>query len=145
MKKRNISKILSRPKNQRKALMKSLVTGLIEHKQITTTLAKAKAIKPIAEKLISLAIKSLEDNQKLTKIRLLRKKLCQKAVVQLIEIAGIIKNRRGGYLKIIKLPVRKSDFAQMAKIQWVDEEVKEKKEERKKEKKEKDKKENDKK
>jgi len=122
MKKRNEKKILSRPKDQRIALMKSLMSSLIQYSEITTTLAKAKAFKPRAEKQISLAIKGVKNPlQKISKIRQLRKNLCQKSVSDLIGIAEAIKERKGGYLRIIKLPARKSDFAEMAKIEWVDE------------------------
>ena len=122
MKKRNEKKILSRPKDQRIALMKSLMSSLIQYSEVITTLAKAKAFKPKAEKQISLAIKGVKNPlQKISKIRQLRKNLCQKAVSDLIEIAEIVKERKGGYLRIIKLPARKSDFAEMAKIEWVDE------------------------
>jgi large subunit ribosomal protein L17 len=127
MKKGNKLKTLSRPKDQRKALMKSLMTGLIEKGSITTSLSKAKALKPLAEKQVSLAIKGLKTSEeKVAKIRLLKKNLCQRSVNDLLNIAEKIKGRKGGYLRIIRLPFRTSDCSSMAKIEWVDEVVEKK-------------------
>ncbi|MDD3607395.1 MAG: bL17 family ribosomal protein [Candidatus Moranbacteria bacterium] len=122
MKKGNKLKTLSRSKDQKKALMKSLMTGLIENGSITTSLSKAKALKPLAEKQVSLAIKGLKNpEERVAKIRLLKKNLCQKSVDELLKIAEKIKERRGGYLRIVKLPFRTSDCSLMAKVEWVDE------------------------
>ena len=70
--------------------------------------------------MVSLAKKGLGNDQKLAKLRLLKKSLGQKAVAELFVIAEVVKERKSGFLRIIKLPSRKSDFAPMAKVEWVD-------------------------
>ena len=122
MRKRKERKKLSRTSDQRKALLKSLFTGLFSKKQVTTTLAKAKFLKPQAEKLITHVIDASNDPiKKISKIRIIREYVCQKACDELFKSAQFCKNRKGGYLRIIKLPKRSSDFSEMAKVEWVDE------------------------
>lgn len=101
--------------------MKALLVGLIENKKIITTLAKAKELKPFAEKKLSLAKTGLKNNedQKIAKTRILKRVLPVKSVQELFSIAKV-SNRVGGYTRIIKLMSRKSDFAEMALIEWVD-------------------------
>ncbi len=122
MKKRKAKKTLSRTSDQRNALLNTLLVSLIKQKEIKTTLAKAKTLRPFAEKKLSIAIKALSLNatEKISKTRLLRKFICQSAVKELFVIAEKTRNRKGGYLRIIKLPLRKSDASAMAKISWVD-------------------------
>ncbi|MCK5081175.1 MAG: 50S ribosomal protein L17 [Candidatus Moranbacteria bacterium] len=122
MKKRIKSRSLGREKDQKKALMRTLLVSLIENKKIVTTLAKAKELKPYAEKKLSLAKAGLEnsESQKISKTRILKKVLPIKFVQELFLIAKVAK-REGGYTRIIKLMPRKSDSAEMALIEWVDE------------------------
>ena len=100
---------------QRKALLNSLVSSLILHERITTTEAKAKEIAPIVEKKITKAKKG-----DLAARRLLSKDSSSNIVKKLVdEIAPKYKERQGGYTRIVKLGMRKSDGAKMAIIELV--------------------------
>ena len=115
MKKQKKGRKLSREKDQRKALLKSLATALILKEKIKTTEAKAKEFSGLVEKLITRAKKG-----DLASIRLLNSFLSEKIVKKLItEIAPRYKERKGGYTRIIKLVPRKSDGARMAIIELV--------------------------
>ena len=107
---------LSRDKDHRKALIKNLAESVILHESITTTLAKAKAVKPYVERLITRAKKN-----DLTTYRYLLQRLpTQNSAKKALEVLGPrYKDRQGGYLRIIKLPARKGDGAKMAKIEFV--------------------------
>lgn len=107
---------LHRKKSHKEALLRNLSTALILNSKIKTTLAKAKALKPVIEKLISKAKK-----QDLATKRAIYGYLYKKeAVKKLInEIAPKFKDRTGGYVRIIKLGIRKGDGASMAKIEFV--------------------------
>ncbi len=109
-------KKFNRKKGQRKALFKNLANNLIMKGKIETTEAKAKAIRPMAEKLITVAKK-----QNLAALRILLARLSKKAAEKLYhEIAPRYKGRRGGYLRIIKSgKIRKNDGAMMAIIEFV--------------------------
>jgi len=100
-----------------KALMNNLATSLIKHKRIKTTLAKAKALRPFVEKLIS---KAKEDTVHARRIAL--KDLKDRAVVSELfnEIAKKVADRNGGYTRIVKLGFRQGDAAEMAIIELVD-------------------------
>ncbi|MEA1925802.1 MAG: 50S ribosomal protein L17 [Patescibacteria group bacterium] len=124
MKKRKQRRTLSRKKEQRIALMRTLSVSLIKHKRIETTLAKAKEMRPFAEQLATKAKKGLKKGSELAALRLLKKDLPVVAISELMKIAEKIKERKGGYLRIIKLPLRKSDSARMALVEWVDETIK---------------------
>ncbi len=116
MRKRNKKgRILSRPKSQREALLKSLATNLFLQEKIKTTEAKAKELRVVAEKLITKAKKNTLSNN-----RLLVKVLAPHVVKKLVgEIAPNYKSSAGGYTRIIKLGPRKSDGAKMAIIELV--------------------------
>lgn len=124
MKKRKQGRTLSRTKEQRIALMRTLSVSLIKYKRIKTTLAKAKEMRPFAEQLTTKAKKGLEKGSELAAVRLLKKDLPVAAVSELMKIAEKLKERKGGYLRIIKLYSRKSDSAKMALVEWVDESIK---------------------
>lgn len=117
-------KKLGRKRDQRKALKKSLAEALLLHERITTTQAKAKEIRPFIEKLItkSKPAKGLEGETKsLSSIRYLERCLPKKAHRKIIdEIGPRYKERAGGYTRIIKLPPRENDGAEMAMIELVD-------------------------
>lgn len=115
MRKRNKGRIFSRPKNQREALLKSLATALFLHGKITTTEAKAKELRMVAEKMLTRAkINSLANR------RVLAKTLAPQVVKKLVdEIAPGYVKRNGGYTRIIRLGARKSDGANMAIIELV--------------------------
>ncbi|HIJ59079.1 MAG TPA: 50S ribosomal protein L17 [Nitrospirae bacterium] len=102
--------------NQRKALLRGLVTSLIEHQSIETTLAKAKAIKPITEKLVTISKRNDLHSKRLVMSYL----YTRDAVVKLFsEIAPNFSNTNGGYLQIIRNGTRLKDRAPMAIIQFV--------------------------
>lgn len=106
---------LSRKKDQRKALLKSLASAIFLHKKIKTTEAKAKEVSSFAEKCITRAKKG-----DLSSRRILVKYFSKDLVKKLIdEIAPKYKDRKGGYTRIIKLGPRKSDGAKMAIIELV--------------------------
>ena len=108
---------LGRTAEHRKALLANQVCSLIEHQRIKTTLAKAKAIRPLAEKMVTLG-KNGSLHARRTALGTLRQK---NAVRKLFgEIAPRSTNRNGGYTRIVKLGQRKSDSASMAFIEWVD-------------------------
>ena len=117
---------LQRKGDHRDALLINLAVSLIEHTRIRTTLAKAKALRPVAEKLVTLgkrANAAAEDKDALHCRRLAIAKLGNKpAVVKKLfgEIATASKDRVGGYTRITKLGPRRSDSALMAFIEWVD-------------------------
>lgn len=115
-------KKLSREKNQRRALMRSLATNLVDKKRIKTTLAKARSLRPFVEKKVTLAKRCLgkAPEIKVAKIRLLKKDFSQKTIQEIFKLAELFKSREGGYLRIIKITARKSDGAQMAIVEWTE-------------------------
>ncbi len=115
MRKKRTGRKFSRKTGPRKALRKSLLRELFLHERITTTEAKAKEIRPRAEKMIT---KAKVDS--LARRRLIAKELSPDIVKKLFEdIAPRFKERPGGYTRILKLLPRKSDSARMAIIELV--------------------------
>ena len=101
----------------RKAMLANQVCSLIEHERIKTTLAKAKAVRPLAEKMVTLGKKDSLHARR-TALATLRQK---EAVLKLFEeIAPRSATRNGGYTRIVKLGARRSDSAPVAFIEWVD-------------------------
>ena len=108
---------LGRTADHRKALLANQVCSLIEHQRIKTTLAKAKAVRPVAERMVTLG-KNGSIHARRTALAALRQK---NAVRKLFDdIAPRSAERNGGYTRIVKLGHRKSDSAPMAFIEWVD-------------------------
>lgn len=108
---------LGRTAEHRKALLANQVCSLIEHERIKTTLAKAKAVRPLAERMVTLG-KSGSLHARRTAFAVLRQK---DAVKKLFDnIAPRSASRNGGYTRIIKLGQRRSDSAAIAFIEWVD-------------------------
>jgi large subunit ribosomal protein L17 len=108
---------LGRTAEHRKALLANQVCSLIEHERIKTTLAKAKAVRPLAEKMVTLG-KNGSLHARRTAFAVLRQK---NAVKKLFDnIAPRSTSRNGGYTRIIRLGQRKSDSASIAFIEWVD-------------------------
>lgn len=105
-----------RKKGQRKALLKSLIANLVIREKIETTEAKAKEIKPMVERLITIAKK-----QNLAALRILLSRLNKKAAQKLYyQIAPRYLSRNGGYLRIIKAgKIRKNDGSKMAIIEFI--------------------------
>ncbi len=114
-KRNNKGNILSRPKSQRRALLKSLATSLFLHEKMKTTEAKAKEIRMSAEKMITRAKTGTLANR-----RVLAQTLSPVVLKKLMEeIAPKYKTRQGGYTRITKMGPRKSDGARMAIIELV--------------------------
>ncbi len=101
----------------RKSLLANQVCSLIEHQRIKTTLAKAKAVRPLAEKMLTLGKKNTVHARR-TAFAVLRQKDAVKRLFD--EVAPRSVSRNGGYTRIVKLGQRKSDSASMAFIEWVD-------------------------
>ncbi len=111
---------LQRTSTHRTALFRNMAAALIKHEQITTTLAKAKELRPYTEKLVTLAKKGGLSNRRLAHARLLDD-------AQLVKLFDVIApryaERAGGYIRIVKAGVRMSDAADMAIIEFVDRDV----------------------
>ena len=131
MRKRRKTVKLQRTASHRKSLLNTLAKQLVEHRRIRTTLAKAKALRPFAEKLLTYGKKALAAEGKDAKAvaaervhynRLAFAKLRDKDLVHKLvhEIAAASKDRKGGYTRITKLGQRRTDAAPMAFIEWVD-------------------------
>ena len=110
---------LKRSAAHRRALLANLVCSLVEHRRIRTTLAKAKALRPFAERMLTLA-KRGDLHARRTAVSYLRQQGPVKKLFE--EIAPASMERKGGYTRIIKLGQRMSDSAPMAFIEWVDNE-----------------------
>ncbi len=108
---------LKRTASHRKALLANMAISLIEHGRIKTTFGKAKALRPVAEKLVTLAKRDDLHSRRLAIAFLHQKDTVQKLFS---EIAPAAKDRQGGYCRITKLGARMSDSAPMAIIEWVD-------------------------
>lgn len=108
---------LGRTSEHRNAMLANLVCSLIEHKRVTTTLAKAKAARSVAEKMVTLGKKGTVHHRRLAVAR-----LHQEGAAKILfkEIAPAFKDRRSGYTRIIKLDQRQGDAAQRAILEWVD-------------------------
>ena len=108
---------LGRTADHRAALLANLAVALIQHKRITTTLAKAKALKKYVEPLITRS-KNDTTNSRRVVFRYLQNK---EAVTELFkEISVKVADRPGGYTRVIKLGTRQGDAAQIAFIELVD-------------------------
>ena len=108
---------LGRTAEHRKALLANQVCSLIEHQRIKTTLAKAKAVRPLAERMVTLG-KNGSIHARRTALATLRQKRAVKKLFD--DVAPRSAERNGGYTRIVKLGQRKSDSAPMAFIEWVD-------------------------
>ena len=108
---------LGRTAAHRKSLLANQVCSLIEHQRIKTTLAKAKAVRPLAEKMVTLGKKGSLHARR-TALSVLRQKDAVKKLFD--DIAPRNASRSGGYTRIIKLGLRKSDAAPVAFLEWVD-------------------------
>jgi large subunit ribosomal protein L17 len=108
---------LGRTAEHRKALLANQVCSLIEHQRIKTTLAKAKAVRPFAERMVTLG-KNGSIHARRTALAALRQKNAVKKLFD--DVAPRSAERNGGYTRIVKLGQRRSDSAPMAFIEWVD-------------------------
>ena len=108
---------LGRTSSQREALFSSLVSNLILAKRITTTLPKARAVKRMADKMVTVGKKGTlaARRQALSFLKL------DAAVAELFAaVAPAMKDRAGGYTRVIKLGKRQSDSSEMCILEWVD-------------------------
>ncbi|HTI30817.1 MAG TPA: 50S ribosomal protein L17 [Sphingomonas sp.] len=120
MRHRKAHRKLQRTSAHRAALFRNMAAALIKHEQITTTLAKAKELRPYTEKLLTLAKKGGLSNRRLAHARLLD----ETQLVKLFDtLAPRYADRAGGYTRVIKAGIRKSDSAEMAIIEFVDRDV----------------------
>ena len=111
---------LQRTSAHRAALFRNMAAALIKHEQITTTLAKAKELRPYVEKLVTLGKKGGLSNRRLAHARLLD----EAQLVKLFDVlATRYADRAGGYTRVIKAGIRASDASPMAVIEFVDRDV----------------------
>jgi large subunit ribosomal protein L17 len=134
-------RLFGRTANQRKALLKGLVASLFEHERIETTVIKAKEVRRVAEKIITLGIKGDLHSKRLALSYLPNRAAMSKLFS---EIAPRLSGRNGGYLRIIQTRNRIKDSSPMAVLEFVDYEDLRKSKETKSKKKKSEKKESDK-
>lgn len=111
---------LGRKGQHRNRMLANLVSSLIKHKRVTTTLAKAKAARPIAEKMVTLGKSGTIHDRRLASSRLYQDEdACR---ILFTEIAPVLKDRPGGYTRVIRLMhQRRGDAAEQAILEWVEE------------------------
>ena len=124
-----VNKKLNRTSEHRKALLKNMLNSLIKYEQITTTLPKAKFLKPQADKIITLGKK-----ETLLTTKMLMSKLQDKTSANKVKktLSKRYEKRQGGYTRIIKAGFRYGDNAPMAVIEFVDRDVLDKRVDKKK-------------
>ena len=108
---------LGRTGTHRNMMLANMVCSLIIHKRIETTLAKAKAARSVAEKMVTLGKSGTLHDRRLAAARLRQE---QAVKILFNEIAPTQKDRRGGYTRIVKLNQRQGDAAKLAILEWVD-------------------------
>ena len=123
------NKKLNRTSEHRKALLKNMLNSLIKYEQITTTLPKAKFLKPQADKIISLGKK---ENLQTTKLLISQLQDIKSANKVKKTLSKRYEKRNGGYTRIVKAGFRYGDNAPMAIIEFVDRDVEAKRVDRKK-------------
>jgi large subunit ribosomal protein L17 len=126
---------LGRTGKHRNAMLANLVCSLIKHKRVTTTLAKARAARPVAERMVTLGKSGTIHARRLAAARLRRQARTlhrskadreswrrDQDVVRILfeELAPAFRDRPGGYTRIVKLGQRQGDAAQVAILEWVD-------------------------
>ena len=123
------NKKLNRTSEHRKALIKNMLNSLIKYEQITTTLPKAKVLRPQADKIITLGKKDTLQNTKTLISKLQDSNSANKVKKTL---SKRYQNRKGGYTRIVKAGFRYGDNAPMAIIEFVDRDIEAKRVDRKK-------------
>src|SRR5215813_4144612 len=127
MRHRNEGRKLSRNTSHRRALLRNLVTSFLEHGRLMTTLPKAKEIRPLAEKMITLGKRDSLHARRQVQAYLLKEAIAKRVFDT---IAPKFADRKGGYSRIIKLGYRKGDGADLAIIELIGSELEVKKAER---------------
>lgn len=111
---------LNRTSSHRQSLLRNIVSCLIIHESILTTLSKAKEVQKIADNLITYAKKGLHNSSSYKRVQ----SIVYKQEETIPKLYGVLSkrffNRSGGYTRILKLPPRKSDSAPMALIEYID-------------------------
>lgn len=117
MRHRKKGRALSRTSSHRKAMLRNMATSLIQHERIRTTEAKAKELRPVVEKLITLG--GVDD---VHSRRRARRVIQDRDALQKLftEVGPRFKERPGGYTRILKLGARKGDGAELAIIEFTD-------------------------
>ena len=117
MRHRHGGRKLQRTSSHRKALLRNMSAALIKHEQIKTTLPKAKELRPIAEKLITLAKRGTLHARRQAASKLRDDKMVQK----LFSVLAVrYKDRKGGYTRVLKAGMRYGDAAPLAIVELVD-------------------------
>ncbi len=109
---------LGRTQGHRNALLSNLAVSLIDHGKIKTTVAKAKAVRPFVEKLVTKAKTGTLHARRMALADLRHNEIAVRKLFT--EIGPLNAERKGGYTRIVKLGMRRSDAAEMAIIEWVD-------------------------
>jgi large subunit ribosomal protein L17 len=109
---------LGRTSQHRNRMLASLVSSLIIHKRIQTTLAKARAAKSVADKVVTLGKVGTLHSRRLASARLYQDEAACRILFK--ELAPLFKERRGGYTRIVKLAPRRGDAADCAILEWVE-------------------------
>ena len=122
-------KKLNRTSEHRKALIKNMLNSLIKYEQISTTLPKAKVLRPQADKIITLGKKDTLQNTKMLFSKLQDAKSANKVIKTL---SKRYENRKGGYTRIIKAGFRYGDNAPLAVIEFVERDLEAKRVDKKK-------------
>jgi len=122
-------KLFGRTANQRKALLRGIVSSLLEHQRIETTLAKAKEARKIAERIITLGVKGDLHSKRVALSHIPNRTVISKLFS---DIAPRFSGRHGGYLRLVQTRNRVNDGAPMAVLEFIDyESIKKSKEEKK--------------
>lgn len=120
MRHRNSGRKLNRTASHRQAMFQNMAQALVKHEQITTTLPKAKELRPIVEKLVTLGRSGTLHSRRL----LIARTRCEKTATKIIDVlAPRYKERQGGYVRIMKAGFRYGDNAPLAVIEFVDRDV----------------------
>jgi len=108
---------LGRTGTHRNAMLANLVCSLIIHKRVQTTVAKAKAARSVAEKMVTLGKSGTISDRRLAVGRLHNE---EAAKILFTELAPVFKDRPGGYTRIVRMHQRQGDAAELAILEWVD-------------------------
>jgi large subunit ribosomal protein L17 len=109
---------LGRTGEHRNAMLANMVCSLIKHNRIQTTLAKAKAARSVAEKMVTLGKSGTIADRRLAAARLRNDEEATRILFN--ELAPVFKSRAGGYTRIVQLNQRNGDAAQLAILEWVE-------------------------
>jgi len=118
MKKKVFGRKLSRDRGSRRALFRSLVKAMLERGTIVTTKAKVKAVQPLLERLVS--VSKTKDVSVVRRVFSYLGNDAGSLKILFGQLAPLFQNRRGGFTRMVNLPRRKGDNAEMARIEWTE-------------------------